>query len=254
MPFRNHAARRRSLSNTGGWNGQAENIRKFLASGEEGRVASPVAGRSAELYGVRLLLDSARAVRQNTILIAQDIPESHYDYRATPQTRSIAETLVHNRMAVHVGPNDPRGPKPRFTRGIRFPPRCSRRRPPRRSARARSPRSSSYCAQTANAGHAWVYAQLPQEFLAKQVRLPGGSSVSRFEMLLATKEHELQHRAQLTVLERLLGIVPRVYRPRVRVRPPTPHARFMTRLIANMTRSKSEISSPSCFRPLAVMV
>ena len=32
---------------------------------------------------------------------------------------------------------------------------------------------------------------------------------ARFEMLLATKEHELQHRAQLTVMERMLGIVPR---------------------------------------------
>jgi uncharacterized damage-inducible protein DinB len=29
-------------------------------------------------------------------------------------------------------------------------------------------------------------------------------------MLMATKEHELQHRAQLTVLQRMLGLVPRV--------------------------------------------
>ena len=36
-----------------------------------------------------------------------------------------------------------------------------------------------------------------------------GGSVTRFEMILATKEHELQHRAQLTVIERLLGIVSR---------------------------------------------
>jgi uncharacterized damage-inducible protein DinB len=43
----------------------------------------------------------------------------------------------------------------------------------------------------------------------EQVRLPGGSSVSRFEMLLGTKEHELQHRAQLTVMERMVGISPR---------------------------------------------
>jgi len=28
-------------------------------------------------------------------------------------------------------------------------------------------------------------------------------------MILGTKEHELQHRAQLTVLQRLLGIAPR---------------------------------------------
>jgi uncharacterized damage-inducible protein DinB len=54
----------------------------------------------------------------------------------------------------------------------------------------------------------WVEG-LSHSFLSERVRLPGGASVSRFEMLLGTKEHELQHRAQLTVLERLLGIVPR---------------------------------------------
>lgn len=49
---------------------------------------------------------------------------------------------------------------------------------------------------------------LSDDFLAERVWRPGGGSVSRFEWLLATKEHELQHRAQLTVLSRLLGIVP----------------------------------------------
>ena len=43
----------------------------------------------------------------------------------------------------------------------------------------------------------------------KRARLLGGGSVTRFEMLIGTKEHELQHRAQLTVLGRMLGIVPR---------------------------------------------
>src|SRR5688572_32011544 len=47
------------------------------------------------LYGVRQLAASMRAVRQNTILIAGDIPESKYAFRATPETRSVAETLVH---------------------------------------------------------------------------------------------------------------------------------------------------------------
>jgi hypothetical protein len=51
--------------------------------------------------------------------------------------------------------------------------------------------------------------QLPVAFLAERVELPGGGSVSRFEMLLATREHELQHRAQLTVIDRLIGVIPR---------------------------------------------
>jgi uncharacterized damage-inducible protein DinB len=37
-------------------------------------------------------------------------------------------------------------------------------------------------------------------------------------MLLGTKEHEMHHRAQLTVIERLLGIVPHLTRNRQAVR------------------------------------
>src|SRR5262249_57820835 len=47
------------------------------------------------LYGLKQLVESARTVRQNTILIAEDISESDYDYRPTPESRSVAETLVH---------------------------------------------------------------------------------------------------------------------------------------------------------------
>src|SRR5215203_4052446 len=47
------------------------------------------------LYGVPQLAASMSAVRHNTIMIADDIPESSYGFRATPGTRSIAETLVH---------------------------------------------------------------------------------------------------------------------------------------------------------------
>jgi len=52
--------------------------------------------------------------------------------------------------------------------------------------------------------------QFSDDLLAERIQVSADESVSRFEMLLATKEHELQHRAQLTVLERLIGVVPRV--------------------------------------------
>src|SRR4051812_30495257 len=47
------------------------------------------------MYGVSQLAAGMRAVRANTILMAEDIPESRYDYRPTPASRSVAETLVH---------------------------------------------------------------------------------------------------------------------------------------------------------------
>ena len=59
----------------------------------------------------------------------------------------------------------------------------------------------------------WVES-LSEDLLCEEVQMPGGIVKNRLEMLLGTKEHELQHRAQLTVLERLLGIVPHLTRNR----------------------------------------
>jgi uncharacterized damage-inducible protein DinB len=65
------------------------------------------------------------------------------------------------------------------------------------------------------AGESWAqWVEKLPEALSEQVRMPGGSSKSRFEMLLGTKEHEMHHRAQLTVIERLLGVVPHLTRRR----------------------------------------
>jgi hypothetical protein len=47
------------------------------------------------LYGPKQLADSMRTVRKNTISIAEDIPEKDYGYRPTPESRSVAETLIH---------------------------------------------------------------------------------------------------------------------------------------------------------------
>ncbi|MDP2052849.1 MAG: hypothetical protein Q8L75_04375 [Acidobacteriota bacterium] len=49
--------------------------------------------------------------------------------------------------------------------------------------------------------------------LGEQVALPMGGK-SRFEMLLGVKEHEMHHRAQLFLMERMIGIVPHLTRAR----------------------------------------
>ena len=50
-------------------------------------------------YGPKELAASFRTVRKNTIQIAEEIPEKDYGYRATPESRSVAETLVHIAVA-----------------------------------------------------------------------------------------------------------------------------------------------------------
>jgi putative addiction module component (TIGR02574 family) len=42
-------------------------------------------------YGVKHLAGAFRTVRQNTIAIAQDIPEDKYTFRAAPNTRTVSQ-------------------------------------------------------------------------------------------------------------------------------------------------------------------
>jgi uncharacterized damage-inducible protein DinB len=53
---------------------------------------------------------------------------------------------------------------------------------------------------------------VPEQFLAEGVAQCDGTLKTRFEMILGTKEHEMHHLGQLTVIERMLGIVPHLTR------------------------------------------
>lgn len=159
------------------------------------------------LYGKRQLVDGLRAVRANTIGIAEDIPEKDYDYRATPGTRSIGETLVHiawlwtSDKALHDVAHI------ETVEGYDFA--ALMKTSEVEEKRARSKADIIALLRSAGEGQAeWIEGK-SDAFLAERVAFPGGGSTSRFEMLIATKEHELQHRAQLTVLERLIGVIPR---------------------------------------------
>jgi uncharacterized damage-inducible protein DinB len=55
----------------------------------------------------------------------------------------------------------------------------------------------------------------PESFLAETVAMrPGGDQPkrTRFDMLLSAKEHEMHHRGQLMVLQRMVGVTPHLTR------------------------------------------
>jgi uncharacterized damage-inducible protein DinB len=161
----------------------------------------------SSLYGIRQLVDSMRAVRANTILMAEDIPESKYGFRPTPVNRSVAETLVHiawlwssDRVLHEQEHLD-------TLEGFDFPALLETSTVEERRSRSKAEIVERLRIEGERQAQ-WVE-QLSDAFMAERVQLPGGGSVSRFEMILATKEHELQHRAQLSIIDRLIGIVPR---------------------------------------------
>jgi uncharacterized damage-inducible protein DinB len=159
------------------------------------------------LYGIQQLVAGMRAVRANTIGMAEDIPEEKFGFRATPGTRSIGETFVHIAWLFtsdHILHEEARIGT---VEGFDFPALLKKS-----EVEERQPRSKAEIIELLRAEgerQARWLEQKPESFMAERVGFPGGGSVSRFEMLLATREHELQHRAQVTVLDRMIGVVPR---------------------------------------------
>jgi len=164
------------------------------------------------LYGPKQLADSMRTVRKNTILIAEDIPEKDFGYRPTPESRSVQETLVHiaslSRADHLLHEEEHVSSLEAFNFGELI------KKPEAQEKQLRS--KSEIIALLRTEGDRWCQwvEGLSETMLSEQVRQPGGASKARFEMLLGTKEHEMHHRAQLMVIERLLGIVPHLTRRR----------------------------------------
>jgi uncharacterized damage-inducible protein DinB len=162
-------------------------------------------------YGSNQLAESMRSVRRHTLAIAEDIPEESYDYRPTPETRSVREILLHiasrTQLDLHLHGDD----RPASLEGFDF-----------RGFFASSPIHEKLAASKSEIltllkgeGDRWyaLVERLPESLLGEQVGTSRGKK-TRFEMLLGTKEHEMHHRGQLMIIERLLGIVPHLTRTR----------------------------------------
>ena len=164
------------------------------------------------LYGPKQLVDSFRTVRKNTLLIAEDIPEKDYGFRPTPESRSVAETLVHIASIAQVDRRFHGDQRLSSLENFNFGEFLQEL-----WANERRPRSKAEIINLLRTeGERWCEWVLtfPEDVLTEQVRQPGGAVKNRFEMLIGTKEHEMHHRAQLMVVERLLGIVPHLTRSR----------------------------------------
>jgi uncharacterized damage-inducible protein DinB len=164
-------------------------------------------------YGGKDLAEAFRTVRKNTIGIAQDIPAEKYSYRATPGTRSVGETLTH--IALSYGFQYQVHAKERRTtlEGFDFPAMVQRF-----TAEEKAPLTKEQIIELLRANGdkfaAWLEAQ-PDDFLAERVQMRAGmapGSKTRFEMIMSVKEHEMHHRGQLMLMERIIGITPHLTR------------------------------------------
>ena len=144
--------------------------------------------------------------------MAEDIPEDKYSFRAAPDTMSVGEMLAHLACTPHwaeqchfvekkteiamddfgkwMGEIDAKS-KTLTSKAAIVDTLKKDGEQLRQAARSHDRRRNS----------------------AKRARAPNGSK-SRFEMLQGVKEHEMHHRAQLFLIERMIGIVPHLTRAR----------------------------------------
>jgi len=164
-------------------------------------------------YSAKDLADSFRTVRKNTVVIAQDLPEEKYAFRAAPDTRSVGELLAHLAQAHNFQYQIHATERRTTLEGFDFPSLLKRF-----VAEEQEPRSKDQILDMLrSSGEKWAgwVEGLNDDFLAEQVQMPQGMtppSKSRFEMILSVKEHEMHHRGQLMLIERLVGIVPHMTR------------------------------------------
>jgi uncharacterized damage-inducible protein DinB len=174
------------------------------------------------IYGGKDLAASFRTVRRNTIQIATDIPEDQYGFRATPDTRSVAEELAHVAASTLWVVQAHEVDKTTFITYDDFGTYMTRIAD---VAAALTAKTDIINALIKNGEEfASFLERMTDDQLAERVGFPPPiqpSSKTRFEMLLGTKEHEMHHRAKLMVIERLLGIVPHLTRARAEMPAPT---------------------------------
>ena len=170
-------------------------------------------------YGAKELAESFSTVRKNTIIIAEEIGEDQYGFRPTPEARSIGQVLVHMSSALKLPEHIHGTLKLKTLEGFNFPEFFQSI-----MADEAAPHSKAeILTRLTEGGNSFAHwlGSLSDDFLAERVSFPTGMtppSKTRFEMLLGVKEHEMHHRAQLMLIERMLGIVPHLTRDREEMR------------------------------------
>ena len=163
-------------------------------------------------YDAKSLGRAFRTVRKNTIQIAEEIPADQYAFRPAEGTRSVADTLRHIAISpmwgIHVHGK-------RLTQLSFDMFRDGMAHQAAQEAELKTKDDIVKALHRNGEEFAAFVDGLTDEVLAEVVSFGPVADIpgkTRFEMLLSSKEHEMHHRAQLMVVERMLGIVPHLTR------------------------------------------
>jgi uncharacterized damage-inducible protein DinB len=161
---------------------------------------------------VEFVLDSWRAVRQDTIVAVEDFPADEFDFRATPEMMTFGETAGHILVAGEVLSGLLVGGLENFS-GPEF--REKRKTHARQLPSSPTQKHLAFELRRSIDEITAALAKQTSQFYAGMVTRMDGMPVTRLEMVQSIKEHEMTHRAQLFCSLRLKGIVPATTRRRM---------------------------------------
>lgn len=165
------------------------------------------------MYGATELANAFRTVRKNTIQIAEDIPEERYDFIPAAGARSVSELLAHILFAPMFHEDVHRVKRLSTLEGYDFG--VIMRQTQEREREARTKAQIIDLLRADGERFASWLASLSPSVLAETVTDSMGQNPrSRLEMLMGAKEHEMHHRGQLMLMERMVGVVPHLTRQR----------------------------------------
>jgi uncharacterized damage-inducible protein DinB len=158
------------------------------------------------------VLDSWKAIRQDTAAAVEDFPAGEMDFRATPEMATFGEIARHileagNGLTGMLLAGEENFTAPDFREKMK-------RRMGSLPANASAADLAAALRQSLDQRLAEL-AEQPPEFFARIITRFDGQKVTRLEMVQTIKEHELTHRAQLFVYLRLKGLVPATTRRRM---------------------------------------
>jgi uncharacterized damage-inducible protein DinB len=158
------------------------------------------------IYSGKEMAAAFRTVRKNTIQIAEDIPEDKYSFVPAPGVKPVGKTLVHIAISPSLWPELA---KEGLTTYVGFDFMPIRERFAAEEAKTLTKAQILELLQTEGEKFAVWLESLTGEFLAVGVIDGDGKTVkTRFERILGAKEHEMHHRGQLMLVQRMLGITP----------------------------------------------
>lgn len=162
-------------------------------------------------YGGKQMANSWRTVRGNTIKAAEEIPADQYGFRATPDTMSIGEMLAHMAASMLWSAKVNLVERRSAITGEDFGVIMAEAHA---LTQALKDKEAIIAALKEHGDYiAKLLESASDETLGEMVTLPVETK-SRFEMLLGIKEHEMHHRAQIMLMQRMIGLVPHLTRAR----------------------------------------